>query len=869
MGGKNPTSYVLPFLLHILILLILINFVSCKTDDDNDNNNNNTSPSPAPAPAPAPTPSTHFVPYVPPDNYLLNCGSTQDTKLIDGRTFKSDSVTMAYLQTNDDFKASVNSIPSNLLLPNSSAPPSTLPLFYSARIFTSVAKFNLRIVNPGRHWVRLYLYPLPHSQCGPSSVFSVAAGGSILLHEFCMKEKSPPQFKEYLIDVPSDELTITFTPKISCAFVNALEVVSAPNGLISDEASEIPTGTFAGLSKFALQVSHRLNIGGQIITPENDTLSRTWIPDTLYNVFPLGASNVSVSPEAVSFPESGGATPYIAPRSVYATAEQMADSETQKANFNLTWKLPTDPGFSYLIRLHFCDIVSKSLDDLYFNVYINGFVGEGPIDLSSVDRALDTAYYKDFVVGPGSMQNGSVMVQVGPDTEMQSGQINAILNGLEVIKMSRWDGSLDGNVGVSGLIGRDVAWKIIAGIGLGVAVTGLLLLGLIMLRWKKRPKGWEKKKSFSSWLLPLHRKSSQFSMSGSKKSSSIFSSNSGLGKFFSFSELQTATQNFEETAILGVGGFGKVYLGVLEDGTKVAIKRGVPGSAQGINEFQTEIQLLSKLRHRHLVSLIGFSDEQSEMILVYEYMSNGPLRDHLYGKAKQGTLSWKQRLEICIGSARGLHYLHTGSSEAIIHRDVKTTNILLDENLVAKVADFGLSKAAPMDMGPVSTAVKGSFGYLDPEYFRRQQLTDKSDVYSFGVLLFEVLCARPVLNPALPREEVNLGEWAMSCYRRGTLEKIIDPEIKGSIDNESLKKFVEAAEKCLSEYGVDRPAMGDVLWNLEYALQLQNASSSSSMENENDSIPAVVHEAKLTQVDDDSQVGTSTIISNFGNVEGR
>ncbi|KAJ4753985.1 protein kinase family protein [Rhynchospora pubera] len=253
--------------------------------------------------------------------------------------------------------------------------------------------------------------------------------------------------------------------------------------------------------------------------------------------------------------------------------------------------------------------------------------------------------------------------------------------------------------------------------------------------------------------------------------------NGDLSYRFMLSELQEATHNFDENWVIGVGGFGKVYNGVLRDGTRVAVKRGKTNSQQGINEFRNEIELLSRIRHRHLVSLVGYCDEKKEKILVYEYMEKGTLKSHLYG-SDLPPLTWKQRLEICIGSARGLNYLHKELVKPIIHRDVKSANILLDQYLIPKIADFGLSKSGPeLDQSPISTTVK---------------------------------------------------DWAMEYLRRGELIQVVDHQIAASIRPDSLRKFGEIVEKCLADNGCERPSMAVVVWYLEYALQLQEMESDLS-----------------------------------------
>ncbi|KAG5401249.1 hypothetical protein IGI04_015856 [Brassica rapa subsp. trilocularis] len=710
--------------------------------------------------------------FKPADNILIDCGAKSSAKTPEGRVFKSDSETVQFIEAKDDIQISA---------PPSDKLPS--PLYLTARIFRQEAIYKFHMTQPGWHWVRLHFFAFPNDKFDlQQATFSVLTEKYVLIHNFKLSNNNNDSQavlqKEYLVNITD------------------------------------------------AQFSLRVNVGGPLITPQNDTLGRTWTPDKGYLKDENFAKDVKTTSSAtLKYPP--GVTPLIAPQTVYATAAEMADSHTMDPNFNVTWNFPSNPSFHYLIRLHFCDIVSKSLNDLYFNVYINGKTAISGLDLSTLAGGLSSPYYKDIVVN-STLMKPELQVQIGPLGE-DTGTKNAILNGVEVMKMSNSVDSLDGEFGVDGRTTGAGRHGMVATAGFMMMFGAFVGLGAMVYKWKKRPQDWQKRNSFSSWLLPIHSGDTTFS---SSHKSNLYNTTLGLGRSFSFSELQEVTKNFDASEIIGVGGFGNVYIGTIDDGTQVAIKRGNPQSEQGITEFHTEIQMLSKLRHRHLVSLIGYCDENSEMILVYEYMSNGPFRDHLYGKEILSPLTWKQRLEICIGAARGLHYLHTGTAQGIIHRDVKSTNILLDEALVAKVADFGLSKDVGYGQNYVSTAVKGSFGYLDPEYFRRQQLTDKSDVYSFGVVLLEALCARPAINPQLPREQVNLAEWAMQWKQKGLLEKIIDPHLVGSVCPESMKKFAEAAEKCFAEYGVDRPSMGDVLWNLEYALQLQEAFSQGKTESD-------------------------------------
>ncbi|KAG1362387.1 Receptor-like protein kinase HERK 1 [Cocos nucifera] len=767
--------------------------------------------------------------FIPTNSYFLACGSTSNISLATDNPARNFTPDSGYLTSNS------KSIP----LSNAHSSSKSTDIYATARAFTECFTYRFNLDSQGTHVLRLHFFSftdLNHNLA--TARFNVSAlDRFLLLSGFSVPNTQTPVIKEYLLWVDTGKLTITFIPDSnssasSLAFVNAIEVFTAPINLIdntTDPKQVPPSPGISQLAHRALETVYRINVGGQKVTPANDTLWRTWVPDDEYLLSEKDVSlEKSTNPQNIKY--AAGEDREIAPASVYDTARTMnITSSMVNSNpdfdFNITWSFRVTPGYSYLIRMHFCDFVSKTDTDLYFDVYISGQFAYQ--DLHPADKTVSPAqpFFLDFNSDVPTWPP-RINVSIGRSSKSSTTTANAILNGLEIMKVSNTFGSLDGNLGPSQTKKNKsvhVAILISAIVG-GVFLIALAIAVLVLVCKRCCSKSVTKPEETPVLWAPFRTDGANSVKLSSKFTETIVpgaSPNFKMSLHISFVEIKSATNDFDDNLVIGTGGFGKVYRGVLSDGTRVAVKRATRGSVQGYAEFQREIILLSRIRHRHLVSLIGYCAEQSEMILVYEYMEKGPLRNYLHG-FELPCLSWKQRLQICIGAARGLNYLHTGYSHNIIHRDVKSTNILLADNYLAKVSDFGLSRLGPSyGETHVSTEVKGTFGYLDPEYFRILKLTDKSDVYSFGMVLLEVLCARPVIDQTVSWDQVNLAEWALHWKRRGQLEKVIDPRLVGKINVNSLSKFCETAEKCLAEHGVERPTMADALWNLEYALQLQ------------------------------------------------
>ncbi|KAB1211562.1 Receptor-like protein kinase FERONIA [Morella rubra] len=788
--------------------------------------------------------------YTPVDNILVNCGSSEDSNALDGRSWSGDAnpkyLTIEQSQNQASLTASaVKRSPSAPEVPFATARLSLSPFTYSFP------------VTAGQKFIRLYFNPASYPNFDRSNaLFAVKAGHFILLSNFnasltadADEDTADTISKEYCVNVEQDQrLNITFTPSgsNSYAFINGIEILLMPTNLYYTP-SEDPGFSFIGQASgyriensTALEMVYRLNVGGKSISPAEDTgMFRQWSDDYQYLRDEKRLAQPSNNTIELTF--SSTVPAYTAPKDVYLTARSMGTNSAINLSYNLTWEFPVDSGFTYLIRLHFCEFQPEITDvsQRVFLIFIANETAERAADVILWSGGNGKPTFRDYAVSMlgKETKKKSLFLALGanPDVRKTAFQ-DAILNGLEIFKLSDSDRNLAGQnpdplpwtpptVSPPRQLKKSNNRITIAAVTGGAAAGFVMvsILGFLIFRRGKNTKETGSGDG-STWWGP-------FSFSTTKSTKTHKSAlPSYLCRYFSLVDIKAATNNFDEVSIIGVGGFGNVYKGHIDSGANpVAIKRLAPGSQQGANEFETEIRMLSQLRHQNLVSLIGYCNDGNEMILVYEYMARGTLRDHLY-KTENRPLSWKQRLHLCIDAARGLNYLHAGAKHTVIHRDVKTTNILLDEEWVAKVSDFGLSKMGPTNVSKahVSTVVKGSFGYLDPEYYRRQRLTDKSDVYSFGVVLCEVLCARPPIMRTAEKKQVSLAEWARQSYRSGKLHQIVDPTLKGQIAPGCLKKFGEVAVSCLLDSGVERPSMNDVVWSLEFALQLQESADQAA-----------------------------------------
>ncbi|KAL3517533.1 hypothetical protein ACH5RR_020122 [Cinchona calisaya] len=688
-------------------------------------------------------------------------------------------------------------------------------------------------VNPGQKFIRLHFYPASYRGFENSiDFFTVKAGPFTLLQDFSASLTAETLGIKYLVKEfclnmeEKKKLNITFLPSPipksnlnSCAFVNGIEIISMPTGLYYTPDGDLGARVVGQRSRFhgidngtALELTHRLNTGGSFISSVEDFgMFRIWSEDTNY-LLQSGVHRVNHQAHRIKYAHMPA---FVAPPKLYQTSWKIEGNIKVNQLYNFKWKIPITLGFVYLVRLHFCELddgMAES-EQREFNVVINNHIAETQADVIRWSGGTGNPVYRDYIVEMKRDKGGSkcdLIIAMQSVDELVFG----LLNGIEIFKLSNIENSL---AAPNPTFPKKVpaSWylriqKVFLAFGQSnVIVSGMTILIILVnvvvynlrIVWEEKFNQ-EKDTQPARTELSCHR--------------------------FSLVEIKSATQNFSEAFVIGRGGFGKVYKGFIHSISEdVAIKRLSIYSKQGAREFWTEIEMLSRLRHKHLVSLLGYCNEDQEMILVYEYMPCGTLADNLYKLSRKGKdivpLSWKQRLKICIGAARGMEYLHTGSECAVIHRDVKDSNILLDENFDAKVSDFGLSKLENITQSKsyISTKVIGTPGYWDPEYVMTRRLTRKSDVYSFGIVLLVVLSGKPALDARNQEEPRSLLSWFRECITEGDIDRIVDPSLQGKISSNSLREFLKCIENCLHQLSKKRPTMAQVVVSLEQALEKQ------------------------------------------------
>ncbi|KAL9155534.1 hypothetical protein ABFS82_09G009200 [Erythranthe guttata] len=657
-----------------------------------------------------------------------------------------------------------------------------------------------------------------------NDLFDVEAGPFTLLRNFSASLTANALgvnsfVKEFCLDVEENEqLVIVFSSSSSeslgtYAFINGIEIISVP-----------PSLSYFHKGDFGVQV-----IGKSLVYVDN-------------NIALEIIDRVNVKHDSVLSSGSG--------HDIILLMSGGTKRKASKTN-NITWKISVGVGFKYLVRLHFSELGFKiaKIGGVNFTLRINEMIIDINIDMvrEKDDEHSILSWFRDYMVMmKGHKEDGKrdLVICLQSDDEFMDG--HGPVKGFEIMKLSNPDNSLASPNPVpssheSSYRTRQNLHKVLGGRNMVATAAITLLVAVNIILYISR-QIWESRGIEEKENMPSARANQ-------------------LCRRFSLDELQLATEDFSESHLIGRGGFGRVYKGLIDNGRKtVAIKRQKLESHQGAREFLTEIETLTELRHVNLVSLIGYCNEHGEMILVYEYMACGTLADHLYKMSRKGknrlSLTWKQRLTICIGAGRGLDYLHTGNS--LIHRDVKASNILLDENFVAKVSDFGLAKyssTSKLQQSHVSTKVKGTFGYFDPNYFSTGKLTMKSDTYAFGVMLLEVLSGRPAVDPRAAEDERILTKWAREKISDGNADQIIASNLRGEISENSLKAFVGVAESCLHDEPRKRLTMAQVVIQLEFALEQQEISKSPVP----DGITSDVDDSHVSDVKTDLSVSTGKL----------
>nr|GMD14173.1 receptor-like protein kinase HERK 1 [Ipomoea batatas] len=471
--------------------------------------------------------------FDPVDNYLLNCGSSGDVK-VGGRVFVGDKSAAKFLSTPKDILANDSS---------SSIPVSDdSQLYQTARIFTGTSSFKFSISHGGRHWIRLYFYPFVYASFNMSSAsFSVSTQNNVLLSDFSPRNVS---FKEFSVNVTSRDLVLTFEPSSnSFAYVNAIEVVSVPDELIPEDATTInPVGAFRGLYAQALETIARVNMGGSPLASSNDTLGRNWVTDQSFLLRPQLASSLSKIPSVI-YPQQG-ATRDSAPQTVYGTCTKMkVDAGETNVNFNVTWEFSVDPGFKYLLRFHFCDIVSPSPNQLLFNIYVDSLNIAPEFDPgAAVGSVLSTAYFLDYVV---STDSNRLRLSVGPSH--RSAFADAFINGLEIMKMNNSKGSLSSADFVpSSSSSGSKKIGVIVGVCVGVPVALAVIVVLFCMHRRRKQELLGQSKTW----IPLALNGNSHTMGSKYSNGTTISAASNLSYRIPFAAVQEATNSFDENPSL-------------------------------------------------------------------------------------------------------------------------------------------------------------------------------------------------------------------------------------------------------------------------------------------------------------------------------